>query len=60
MHVSVLSTCMYVHTCVSSATRGQRRELDPLELELKMAMSCHVGVEMQTQVLPKATNILNP
>lgn len=60
MHVSVLSTCMYVHTCVPSATRGQRRALDPLELELKMAMSCHVGTETQTQVLPKATNILNP
>lgn len=58
--MSILYTCMYVRTCVSSAIRGQRRALDPLRLELKMAISCHVGVETQTQVLPKATSILNP
>lgn len=58
--MSVLSTCMDVHTCVPSAISGQRRALDPLGLELKVVMSCHVGVETQTQVLPKATSILNP
>lgn len=58
--MSVLSTCMYVHTCVPSAISGQRRALDPLGLELKMVMSCHVGVETQTRSSPKQQVFLIP
>ena len=34
---------------------GQKRALDPLELELKMAMSYHVGAGNQTWVLCKGS-----
>lgn len=38
--------CLYVclcTICVSSALRGQKRALDPLELELEVVGSCHMG-----------------
>jgi hypothetical protein len=46
---------MYVcalHAC--SANGGQKRASDPLELELKMAVSHHVGAENQIRVLCKS------
>lgn len=36
------------------AHRVQQRELDPLELKLRMVLHCHVGVKNQTQVLCKS------
>lgn len=36
--------CMSVyHMYVSGACRGQKKASDPVELELQMVMSCHVG-----------------
>jgi hypothetical protein len=32
-----------VWACVPGAQSGQKRELDPLELELQMVVSCFVG-----------------
>ena len=43
--------CIYVcipHVCVEPACGVQRGELDPLELELQMVVSCHVGAGNQT------------
>ena len=34
--------CMYA-MCVPGAHRSQNRAKDPLELELKMVVRCHVG-----------------
>jgi hypothetical protein len=31
--------------CIPDAYRGQKREVDPLALELQMVVSCFVGVE---------------
>ena len=41
MHIGVLPACMCV-TCVSDVCGNQKREQDPLELELQMVVSCHV------------------
>lgn len=48
--MSVLSTCMYVQTCVPSAISGQRRALDPLGLELKMVMRLKPGSSPKQQL----------
>ena len=55
--------CMY--ECIASlhvgmpvlcnACRGQKEVLDPLELELWMVVSCHVGAGNRTQVLCKSS-----
>ena len=37
------------HVC-SGAYGDQRRASDPLELELKVVVSCHVGAGNQTQI----------
>ena len=44
-------------TCVLSTCGSPKRASDPLELELRMAVNCHVRVGNQTQVLGK-TGIL--
>lgn len=36
---------MSVHHAIPGALRGQRRVLDPLELEFRVVGSCCVGVE---------------
>lgn len=42
---------MYVCVqCAYSVCRGQKRLLDPLELELQMVVSCHVGVGSNLQM----------
>lgn len=44
MCTGVLSVCMSVYcVCVPGVYRDQKRELDPLQLELQRAVSCHVG-----------------
>ena len=43
MHICICTVCV---TC-----EGQKRVLDPLELELQMVMNQHVGARNQTQVL---------
>lgn len=40
--------CLYVclcTTCMPVACESQKRVSDPLELELQVIMSCHVGAE---------------
>ena len=44
--------CMYVRTPVSCSAYGQKRASDPLELELWMVVSRHMGAGNQTQILP--------
>lgn len=41
------------------AQGGQKRELDPPELELKMIVSGHVGAENGIQVPARTTSVLN-
>lgn len=51
-HLLLLYAC--VRVCaprVCSVFGGQKRASHPLDLELQTALSCHVGVEKQTQVL---------
>ena len=38
---------------VSNALRGQKRALEPLELELWMVVSYHGGAGNGTQIIPK-------
>ena len=49
MCVDILLVCMSMHH--SHACRGQQGVLGPLELELQMFVSYHVGDGNQTQVL---------
>lgn len=51
MHVCVL--------CVCSVSGGQK-ELEPLELDLPMVVSHHVGAESQTQVLWQSSLYFEP
>ena len=56
----------YVYECIACIdvsapllyNRGQKRVLDPLELELQMVVSHHMVVGNQTQVLLKAQPVL--
>ena len=43
--MNILPVCMSMHTCVPGDPRGQKRELDHLEQELQIAVSCRVGAE---------------
>lgn len=47
MCMSVLSAFTYAYLCMSDALGGQKTELEPLELEVLMVVSCHVvlGIE---------------
>ena len=49
LHVCLV--CMYTHEC--NTLRGQKRALNPLDLELRMVVSCHVGSGNGTWVLCK-------
>lgn len=52
---------MYVyHVFVPGAHKGQKRVLDPSELELQMIVSHHVGDENQFQVLCRHSNYSQP
>lgn len=44
MDIFFLHICLCT-ICMPDAQRGQKRWLDPLELELKTDVSCHVGAE---------------
>lgn len=47
--------CVYIcipHSCIAYV--GQKATLDPLELELEVVVSHHVGAENQTRVLRKS------
>ena len=44
-HMSVLVECMYVYHMHASCPRKQKITLDPLELELKIAVSHHVDAD---------------
>lgn len=47
--------CMYTYVPqVSIALRGQEKVLGPLELDLQMVVSCHVGAGNWTRVLWKS------
>lgn len=48
--------CILLHlclsaTCVPGDLRGQKGVSDPLNLELEVPMSCHVGASKETHVL---------
>lgn len=48
--------CMYTHVPdVCFVPRGQKMIPNPLELELQKVVSCHVGAEKWTQILPKSS-----
>ena len=50
--VLCLHVCIYMCICLVTH-RGQKRALEPLELELQMVVSCYVGARNQTWVLCK-------
>lgn len=37
--------------CVPGASRGHKGGLDPLQLDLRVVVSCHMGAENQFQFL---------
>lgn len=52
-----------LHACLCTmykpgAHRGQEKTGDPLELEIQVAVSCHVDTENQTLVRTRATTLL--
>jgi hypothetical protein len=51
MGMSVLPACGYAPQEECSTHRGQKRESDPLDLEVQMVASCHVGAGERTRVL---------
>ena len=42
MYAYEFAVCTYVCTWVPGARGGQEKVVDPLELELQVAVSCHV------------------
>jgi hypothetical protein len=54
--VSECFACIYVCVLYAYSThRDQRRVSDPLELELQLSVSCHVGAGNGTRVLCKSS-----
>lgn len=55
--------CLFcLHICVPHACSvqgGQKRSLDPLELELQMIVTCHVCAGSQTESPERAASVLN-
>lgn len=50
--VMCLSVCVYVCApCMYLVPRSQKRAKDPLELELEIVVSCHLGAVNQTWIL---------
>ena len=48
-----MNVCQHVCVCITwmaNAYGGQKRALDPLELELETVVSCHVYARNRTQV----------
>lgn len=45
-------------SCVTGACRGEKKALDPMELDVGMAVSHHVGVGKQTRPSGRATSAL--
>lgn len=43
----------HVYKCAIAALGGQKRESDPLALDLKTVVNCHVGAMTQTRVICK-------
>ena len=41
--MGILSACISLHTCMNGDCRSWKKAVDPLELELQMFVSCHVG-----------------
>lgn len=54
VYVCVLPVCMYCTTYVLGTCRGEKRLLGPLELELQVLLSHHVGAGDQIWVLWKS------
>lgn len=49
--------CLYefIYHVHAGATRGQKRATDPLELELQVALGCHMDAGTQILVLCKSS-----
>jgi len=53
--VWILGLHVYLYTaCVPGVHRSQKRESEPLELEVHTVVSCYVGLETRTQTLCKS------
>ena len=63
LHLKMFLFCAYgsfcLHDvcvpCAYSALRGQKRAMDPLELEFQVVLNCHVVAGNRTQVLWKGS-----
>lgn len=51
-----MNVCLcYIYVpCMCSAQGGQKMMSDSLELELRLAVKCHMGAKKQSWVLPKS------
>lgn len=55
-----VSECLFEYIYVPVAFKGQKRALDPLGLELHMAVSCHVGAGTKVVSSARAISVLSP
>lgn len=55
----VFSTCIFVLHIYACGQGSQKTMLDPLEPELQVVVSFHVGAENQTQSSIRAASALN-
>ena len=60
MCMSVPPVCVHVYYIHAGARGGQKRVLDPLEVELQMFVSYHIGSGKQALVLCKNNKCFNP
>lgn len=51
MFMGILPACMCIHRVCDWCWQNQSRVLDPLELELRVVVSCRVGAKNRTWVL---------
>lgn len=50
-----LCVCTYAYHAHSGAHRGQKRTLDPIELELNITVTCHISAENKIWFLCKSS-----
>lgn len=56
---TVLPTCMYLHCDLPGTPGGQKRALDPLELELQVHGSHHMCTETGPGPFTRVASVLN-
>lgn len=60
IYVPVLSCLFVCISCAFSANRGQKRVLDPIELQLQAVLSCYESWELKLSPPEKVISALKP